>query len=149
MSWLTGGSLRLTGTTKRVVVGRVTVRAGYIDARMEVAGSGWVSTKEGISGPSTSSAFLRNLQFDVEAVSRAGCAEWNGRVRNWTRKPTSRAWNLGTPLLLGHIHVSRATCYFTQPLSGARGDINFANPFPARSWWSTWRRAHKQFSNMK
>src|ERR1700737_2383688 len=69
MSWLTAGSLHLTGTPEAATLsGRVTVQRVSLTQGLEVAGV-LVSTKEGISGPSTNSQFLRNLQFDIEAVS--------------------------------------------------------------------------------
>src|SRR5260370_9580265 len=69
MSWLTGGSLRLTGTTDGgLLSGRVTIHRVTLTQGLEVAGV-LVSAKEGITGPSTSSPFLRNLHFYVEAVS--------------------------------------------------------------------------------
>jgi hypothetical protein len=79
MSWLTGGSLRLTGTTEAgLLSGRVTVQRVSLTQGLEVAGM-LVSTKEGISGPTTNSTFLRNLQFDVEAVSAPDARmEWPG-----------------------------------------------------------------------
>src|SRR6202040_4448475 len=63
MSWLTGGSLRLTGTTEAgLLSGHVTVHRVTLTQGLEIAGV-LVSTKEGITGPSTSSPFLRNPPF--------------------------------------------------------------------------------------
>jgi len=105
-------------------VRRVTLTQG-----LEVAGV-LVSTKEGISGPSTSSPFLPQLQFDCGSSLSAGTRGWSGRALNWTRKPTSGAWNLGNPILLGHIHVLSGDLLFHgNRYRVARGDINFANPF--------------------
>jgi translocation and assembly module TamB len=130
MSWLTAGSLRLTGTTEAgVLSGRVTVERVTLTQGLEVAGA-LVATKEGISGPSTSSPFLRNLQFDIEAVSTPDArmqwpgaeleAEANLRVRG--------TWE--HPILLGHIHVLSGDLLFHgNRYKVARGDINFANPF--------------------
>jgi translocation and assembly module TamB len=130
MSWLVGGTLRLTGTTSgatlsgRVIIERVTLTQG-----LEVAGM-LVSAKEGITGPSTSSPFLRNLQFDVEALSAPDArmqwpgaelqAEANLRVRG--------TWE--HPILLGHIHILSGDLYFAgNRYRVNRGDLNFANPF--------------------
>jgi translocation and assembly module TamB len=130
MSWLTAGSLRLTGTTEAAVLsGRVTVERVTLTQGLETAGA-LVATKEGISGPSTSSPFLRNLQFDIEAVSTPDArmqwpgaeleAEANLRVRG--------TWE--HPILLGHIHVLAGDLLFHgNRYKVARGDINFANPF--------------------
>ncbi|HEY2461729.1 MAG TPA: translocation/assembly module TamB domain-containing protein [Candidatus Acidoferrum sp.] len=130
MSWLAAGTLRLTGTTDAgLLAGRVTVERVTLTQGLEVAGV-LVSTKEGISGPSTSSPFLRNLQFDIEAVSTPDArmqwpgaeleAEANLRVRG--------TWE--HPILLGHIHVLSGDLLFHgNRYRVARGDINFANPF--------------------
>jgi translocation and assembly module TamB len=130
MSWLTAGSLRLTGTTDGgLLSGRVTVERVTLTQGLEVAGS-LVSTKEDISGPSTSSSFLRNLQFDIEAVSTPDArmqwpgaeleAEANLRVRG--------TWE--HPIILGHIHVLSGNLLFHgNRYKVSRGDINFANPF--------------------
>jgi translocation and assembly module TamB len=128
ISWLAGGSLRLTGTpdggllTGKVMIQRVTLTQG-----LESAGS-LVSTSSS-SGPSSSS-FLRNLQFDVEASSTPDSRmEWPGahleaeaglRVRGTAEHP----------ILLGHIHVISGDLYFRDNrYKVARGDLNFANPF--------------------
>ena len=85
MSWLVGGSLRLTGsTTAGVLSGKVTIERVTLTQGLEVAGM-LVSAKEGITGPSTTSPFLRNLQFDVEAVRRR-TRVWNGPARGSRRK---------------------------------------------------------------
>ena len=130
MSWLTAGSLRLAGTTDGgMLSGRVTVERVTLTQGLEVAGA-LVATKEGISGPSTSSPFLRNLQFDIEAVSTPDArmqwpgaeleAEANLRVRG--------TWE--HPIILGHIHVLSGDLLFHgNRYKVARGDINFANPF--------------------
>jgi translocation and assembly module TamB len=130
MSWLLGGSLRLTGTPSsgvlsgRVVIDRVTMTQG-----LEVA-SVLVSSKGSISGPSTTSPFLRNLQFDITALSASDArmewpsaeleAEANLRVRG--------TWE--HPIILGHIHILAGDMTFHgDRYRVARGDLNFANPF--------------------
>jgi translocation and assembly module TamB len=130
MSWLTAGTLRLTGTTDGgLLSGRVTVERVTLTQGLEVAGA-LISTKEGISGPSATSPFLRNLQFDIEGVSAPDArmqwpgaeleAEANLRVRG--------TWE--HPILLGHIHVlSGELLFHGNRYQVARGDINFANPF--------------------
>jgi len=130
MSWLTGGSLRLTGTTEAgLLSGRVTVQRVTLVQGLEVAGV-LVSTKEGITGPSTSSPFLRNLQFDVEAVSAPDTRmEWPGAELDAEANIRVRGtWE--HPILLGHIHVLSGDLLFHgNRYRVARGDINFANPF--------------------
>src|SRR2546429_8078032 len=74
MSWLAGGTLRLTGTPAAAVLsGRVTIESVTLTQGLQVAGM-LVSAKEGITAPATSSSYLRNLQFDLE-IGRASCRE--------------------------------------------------------------------------
>jgi translocation and assembly module TamB len=130
MSWLTAGSLRLTGTTEGgVLSGRVTVERVTLTQGLEVAGA-LVSTKEGISGPSTTSTFLRNLQFDVQAVSTPDARmQWPGAELEAEADLRVRGtWE--HPIILGHIHVLSGDLLFHgNRYRVARGDINFANPF--------------------
>jgi translocation and assembly module TamB len=130
MSWLTAGSLRLTGTTEAgVLSGRVTVQRVSLTQGLEVAGV-LASNKEGISAPSTSSPFLRNLQFDIEAVSAPDSRmEWPGAELDAEANIRVRGtWE--HPILLGHIHVLSGDLLFHgNRYRVARGDINFANPF--------------------
>jgi translocation and assembly module TamB len=130
MSWLTGGTLRLTGTTESgLLSGRVTVQRVTLTQGLEVAGV-LVSGKEGINAPSTNSVFLRNLQFDVEAVSAPDARmEWPGAELDAEANIRVRGtWE--HPILLGHIHVLSGDLMFHgNRYRVARGDINFANPF--------------------
>ncbi len=130
MSWLLAGSLRLTGTPAAgTLSGRVTIERVTLTQGLEVAGL-LVSAKEGISGPATSSSYLRNLQLDIEALSAPDArmewasaqlqAEANIRVRG--------TWE--HPILLGHIHILSGDLYFAgNRYRVTRGDLNFANPF--------------------
>ena len=130
MSWLLGGSLRLTGTPAAgTLSGRVTIERVTLTQGLEVAGL-LVSAKEGASSPTTSSPYLRNLQFDIEALSAPDArmewasaqlqAEANIRVRG--------TWE--HPILLGHIHILSGDLYFAgNRYRVTRGDLNFANPF--------------------
>ena len=130
MSWLTGGALRLTGTPEGAVLsGRVAVQRVTLTQGLEVAGV-LVSAKEGISGPSTNSAFLRNLQFDIEAVSTPDArVEWPGAELDAEADIRVRGtWE--HPILLGHIHILSGDLLFRgSRYSVSRGEINFANPF--------------------
>jgi translocation and assembly module TamB len=130
MSWLTAGSLRLTGTTEGgLLSGRVTVERVTLAGGLEVAGS-LFSTKEGINGPSTSSPFLRNLQFDIQAVSTPDARmQWPGAELEAEADLRVRGtWE--HPIILGHIHVLSGDLLFHgNRYRVARGDINFANPF--------------------
>jgi translocation and assembly module TamB len=128
ISWLAGGSLRLTGTpdggllTGKVVIQRVTLTEG-----LESAGS-LVSTASP-SGPSNSS-FLRNLRFDVEASSSPDARmEWPGAHLEAEANLRVRG-TAEHPILLGHIHVISGDLYFRDNhYRVTRGDLNFANPF--------------------
>ncbi len=130
MSWLVGGSLRLTGTPMGgVLSGRVMIERVTLTQGLEVAGM-LVSAKEGITGPSTGSPFLRNLQFDVEAVSAPDARmEWPGAVLQAEANLRVRGtWE--HPILLGHIHILSGELYFAgNRYRVSRGDLNFANPF--------------------
>ena len=130
MSWLVGGTLRLAGTPLGgVLSGRVTVERVTLAGGLEVAAT-LVSGKEGISGPTASSAFLRNLQFDVEAVSAPDArVEWaNAEVRAEANLRVRGTWE--HPIILGHIHILSGDLYFAgNRYRVTRGDINFANPF--------------------
>jgi len=130
MSWLTAGTLRLTGTTEGgLLSGRVTVERVTLASGLEVAGS-LFSTKEGISGPSTSSPFLRNLQFEIQAVSTPDARmQWPGAELEAEADLRVRGtWE--HPIILGHIHVLSGDLLFHgNRYRVARGDINFANPF--------------------
>ncbi|HEY8714864.1 MAG TPA: translocation/assembly module TamB domain-containing protein, partial [Candidatus Acidoferrum sp.] len=130
MSWLVGGSLRLTGTTNSgVVSGKVVVQRVTLIQGLESA-SVLVSSKEGISGPSTNSSFLRNLQFDVEAASSPDARmEWPGAELEADANLRVRG-TFEHPILLGHIHLLSGELFFAgNRYRVARGDINFANPF--------------------
>jgi translocation and assembly module TamB len=130
MSWLVGGSLRLSGTpTGGVLSGRVMIERVTLTQGLEVAGM-LVSAKEGITGPSTSSPFLRNLQFDVEAVSAPDARmEWPGaELQAEANLRVRGTWE--HPILLGHIHILSGELYFAgNRYRVSRGDLNFANPF--------------------
>jgi translocation and assembly module TamB len=130
MSWLTAGTLRLAGTTEGgVLSGRVTVERVTLAQGLETAGA-LVSTKEGISGPSTSSTFLRNLQFDIQGVSTPDARmQWPGAELEAEADLRVRGtWE--HPIILGHIHVLSGDLLFHgNRYRVARGDINFANPF--------------------
>ena len=130
MSWLTAGTLRLTGTTDGgLLSGRVTVERVTLTQGLESAGS-LMSAKEDVAAPSTSSSFLRNLQFDIEAVSTPDARmQWPGAELEAEAALRVRGtWE--HPIILGHIHVlSGELLFHGNRYRVARGDINFANPF--------------------
>jgi len=128
MSWLAAGSLRLTGTmdggllTGKVQIQRVTLSEGLESAGVLVSSSS--------STGATSSSFLRNLQFDVEATSTPDARmEWPGAHLEAEANLRVRG-NAENPILLGHIHVLSGELNFHgNKYRVARGDLNFANPF--------------------
>ena len=130
MSWLAGGTLRLTGTTSNAVLsGRVIVQRVTLTQGLQVAGL-LASAKEGISGPSTTSSYLRNLQFDVEGLSAPDARmEWPGaQLQAEANLRVRGTWE--HPILLGHIHILSGNLNFAgNRYRVSRGDLNFANPF--------------------
>ena len=130
MSWLAGGTLRLTGTTAAAVLsGRVTIERVTLTQGLQVAGI-LVSAKETINGPATSSTYLRNLQFDVEALSAPDARmEWPGaQLQAEANLRVRGTWE--HPILLGHIRVLAGNLNFAgNRYRVTRGDLNFANPF--------------------
>ena len=130
MSWLVGGSLRLVGTPAAgTLSGKVTIDRVTLTQGLEVAGM-LVSAKEGISSPATSSSYLRNLQFDVEALSAPDARmEWPGAELQADANLRVRGtWE--HPILLGHIHILSGDLHFAgNRYRVTRGDLNFANPF--------------------
>jgi len=128
ISWLAGGSLRLSGTLDGgLLSGKVTVQRVSLNEGLESAGA-LVSTT-GPGGSSTSS-FLRNLQLDVEAASTPDARmEWPGAHLEADANLRVRG-TAEHPILLGHIHVLSGELYFhDSKYRVARGDLNFANPF--------------------
>jgi translocation and assembly module TamB len=130
MSWLAGGTLRLSGNRQsgllsgRVVVERLFMAQGFDLASMILA------SKEPLRAPSTSSAFLRNLQFDIEGVSgRDARVEWTGaHFESEASLRIRGTWE--HPVLLGHVHLLNGEMTFRgNRYRLTRGDINFSNPF--------------------
>ncbi len=130
MSWLMGGNLRLSGNAQtatlsgRIVVDRLLMAEGFDLA------SFMVSSKEPATGPSTTSSFLQNLQFDIQAESSPDSRmEWAGaRLQTDANLRLRGTWE--HPILLGHIHLLSGEMSFRgNQYTIARGDINFANPF--------------------
>jgi translocation and assembly module TamB len=130
MSWQVAGNLRLTGTPDGgVLSGRVQMERVNLAGGLETAGALFGGGPGG-AGPSTSSTFLRNLQFDVEAVSTPDARmEWpNAELEADANLRIRGSWE--HPILLGHIHVLSGDLMFHgSRYQVARGDLNFANPF--------------------
>jgi len=130
MSWLGEGTLRLSGNSQaatlsgRIVVDRILMAEGFDLA------SFIVMAKEPAPGPSTSSSFLQNLQFDIQAESSPDSRmEWTGaHLQTEASLRLRGTWE--HPILLGHIHLLTGEMSFRgNQYTISRGDINFANPF--------------------
>jgi translocation and assembly module TamB len=130
MSWLVGGTLRLTGNAQAATLsGRISVDRLLMAEGFDIA-SIMASSKEPASGPSTTSSFLQNLQFDVQAESSPDSRmEWAGaRLQTDASLRLRGTWE--HPILLGHIHLLSGEMNFRgNQYTISRGDINFANPF--------------------
>jgi len=129
MSWLAGGQLRLSGSpassllSGRVTVERLLMAEGY-DLPSQI-----ILSRGGPRGPATTSEFLRNLQFDIEAASTPDARmEWSGgRLETEADIRARGTWE--HPLFVGHIHLLGGEMTFRgNRYRLARGDINF-QPF--------------------
>jgi translocation and assembly module TamB len=128
LSWLVGGSLRLSGTLDGgLLSGKVVIQRVNLNEGLESVGALSASSS---SGGSTSSPFMRNLQFDVEASSSQDARlEWPGAHLEAESNLRVRG-TAEHPILLGHIHVLSGDLYFRDNhYRVTRGDLNFANPF--------------------
>src|SRR5258706_2450614 len=130
MSWQGAGNVRLTGAPDGgVLSGRVQMERVNLAGGLETAGALFGGSPGG-AGPSTSSTFLRNLQFDVEAVTTPDARmEWpNAQLEADANLRARGTWE--HPILLGHIHVLSGDLNFHgSRYRVQRGDLNFANPF--------------------
>ncbi len=126
MSWQVAGNLRLSGTPDAgLLSGRVTIERVNLSGGLEAAGALMASRDS--SG--TTSKFLQNLQFDVEALSTPDARmEWpNAELEADANLRVRGTWE--HPILLGHIHVLSGDLYFHgNRYRVARGDLNFARP---------------------
>ena len=126
MSWQVAGNLRLSGTPEAAVLsGKVVVDRVNLSGGLEAAGALIASKENG----GTTSSFLRNLQFDVEALSTPDARmEWpNAELEADANLRVRGTWE--HPILLGHIHVLSGDLYFHgNRYRVARGDLNFARP---------------------
>lgn len=130
MSWLVGGSLRLSGTMQAALLsGRLEAQRVLMTRGFDVT-SILIASKEPVRAPSTSSPFLRNLQFDIEAVTSPDARlEWTGARFDIEGSLRVRGtWE--HPIFLGHIHLlSGGITFRGNRYRVTRGDVNFANPF--------------------
>jgi translocation and assembly module TamB len=131
MSWLVGGALRLTGTTEAATLsGRVTVDRLLMAPNIDLASLLVSSSDATVSAPSTTSPFLRNLQFDVQADSTPNARlQWSsGSSQTEASLRLRGTWE--RPILLGNIRMLTGDMDFRgNHYRLTRGDINFVNPF--------------------
>ena len=129
LSWLLSGNARFSGTPNAALLSG-NVRVQRITFASNVNFAALSVSSQTITGPTTTSAYLRNLQFDIQANTSAGArivwagahftAEGGVHVRG--------TWE--HPIVLGSIHLLTGEMAFhgnTYHLT--RGDINFSNPF--------------------
>lgn len=129
MSWLLDANLRFSGTSQGALLsGDATVQRVVFAPDVDFS-SMLVSSHSTLSGPSTTSAYLRNLRFDISARAVPGMTiEWGSA--HFTAEGGVRV--RGTwehPIVLGSIHLLSGEMAFhgnTYRLN--RGDINFSNP---------------------
>lgn len=130
MSWLAGGTLRLSGTTSAALLsGRVQVDRLLFASGVDITSFFESATENVPSAPSTSN-FLQNLAFDVEGQTSPGARiEWTGAHIEVDGNVRLRGtWD--RPVLLGHVHLLSGEMPFRgNTFRLTRGDINFANPF--------------------
>jgi translocation and assembly module TamB len=130
MSWLIGGTLQLAGTQEAAVLsGRIQVQRLLFAQGVDLASFFASSSDTGVAAPSTS-AFMRNLTFDVAGETTPGARiEWGGAQIEIDGDLHLRGtWD--HPVMLGHIHLLGGQMGFRgNTFTLTRGDINFANPF--------------------
>ncbi len=130
VSWLVGGTLQLSGTQDAAVLsGRIQVKRLLLGQGVDLA-SFFASSSDTSASPVSSSAFMRNLTFDIAGNTVPGAQiEWSGaHVEIDGDLHLRGTWD--RPVLLGHIHLLGGEMGFRgNTFTLTRGDINFANPF--------------------
>jgi translocation and assembly module TamB len=129
MSWHADGNLRLSGTSQAAVLsGRVTMDRLLLADNFDVA-SLLGSTQSATAAPAAS-AFLRNLELDVQADTTPNALlQWpSGNFQTEASVRLRGTWQ--QPILLGNIHMLSGDMQFRgNRYQLSRGDLNFANPF--------------------
>ncbi|MGA7920522.1 MAG: translocation/assembly module TamB [Candidatus Acidiferrales bacterium] len=129
MSWLMGGTLQLSGTSDRAILG------GNLELKRLLFAQGvditaFFGSSTDTSTAAATSPFMRNLTFDISAHTSPGARiEWTGaQVEIDSDLHLRGTWD--RPILLGHIHVLGGEMSFRgNTFTLTRGDVNFANPF--------------------
>ena len=134
MSWLLGGNLRLAGTSEgallsgRLAIDRLLLTSG-VDFGGFMAASQGPATGSSAPG-TTTSPFLRNLRFDIEAVTSPGARlEWaDGRFDCEAQLRVRGTFD--RPILLGSIRLLGGELTFRDNrYTLTRGEIIFSDPF--------------------
>jgi translocation and assembly module TamB len=130
MSWLMGGTLQLAGTSDRAILSGNLELKRLLFAEGSDITSFFSGGNSAATGAGSSSEFMRNLTFDVEAHSSPGARiEWtSAQVEIDSDLHLRGTWD--RPIILGHIHLLGGQMEFRgNSFTLTRGDINFANPF--------------------
>ena len=130
MSWLAGGTLHISGTSEGAVLsGNIQVERLLFAQNVDLA-TLLTASQGSVQGPATSSAFLRNLQFDIGASTTPNARmEWTGaHVEMEGTMRLRGTWD--RPILLGNVHLLNGDMTFRgNKYTLSRGDIIFSNPF--------------------
>lgn len=130
MSWLAGGQVQFSGTKRggvlagSVVVERVFLAENFDFARL-LGGS-----RGSLRASATTSPYLRNLHFDIDAASSPDARlEWSGaRFDTEARVRVRGTWE--NPILLGNLRLLSGEFQFRgNRYRLTRGDIIFSKPF--------------------
>jgi translocation and assembly module TamB len=127
MSWLASGTLRFAGGMQTATLsGNITVQRLLMAEGFDLA-SLIVASQSAVTAPATSSPFLRNLQFDIQAKSSPDArVQWAGA--NFESEADLRV--RGTwehPILVGHIGLLNGELTFAgNRYKLSRGDIDFS-----------------------
>lgn len=132
MSWLLDGGVQFSGTTKAALLsGNVTVQRVVFGQGADLTSMLVVAqSSSSLTGPAITSAYLRNLQFDVGATAGAGMRiDWAGARFSAEGSVRVRGtWE--HPIVLGNVHLlSGDMSFHGNSYRLTRGDVNFTNPF--------------------
>ncbi|HEV3218264.1 MAG TPA: translocation/assembly module TamB domain-containing protein [Candidatus Acidoferrales bacterium] len=127
MSWLAGGTLRFAGGMQSATLsGNISVQRLLMAQGFDLA-SLLIASKEAVTAPATSSPFLRNLLFDIQAKSSPDArVEWSGASFESEADLRVRGtWE--HPILVGHIGLLNGDLSFAgNKYKLSRGDIDFS-----------------------
>lgn len=131
MSWLLSGDLRFAGSSRAALLsGNVVIHRLLMTRGLNFAAVNVLTGGADVSGPTTTSPFLRNLQFNIEANAAPDARmEWEG-ARFESEANLRVRGTFEHPILLGHLHLLSGEMKFRgNDYRITRGDISFSNPF--------------------